>query len=142
GVKKPRLGEPHTPLGFRPVHARMPPRPHGSRSALTAALICRLTERFLSPRQSTLCHKHKLRTFAGEFQSNVTGKSRKSGQLDELWPIPAYWGRNGWCEVYYENRHYWRWPDRRPHHPPLSRRWPRRVCCQFPGTTVLGGPRC
>ena len=29
GVEKPRLGEPHAPLGSRPEHARMPPRPHG-----------------------------------------------------------------------------------------------------------------
>ena len=29
GVEKPRLGEPHAPLGFRPEHTRMPPRPHG-----------------------------------------------------------------------------------------------------------------
>lgn len=35
GVKKPRLGEPHAPLGFRLEHTRMPPRPYWSRSALT-----------------------------------------------------------------------------------------------------------
>jgi len=29
GVEKPRLGEPHAPLGSRPEHARMPPRPLG-----------------------------------------------------------------------------------------------------------------
>jgi len=29
GVEKPRLGEPHAPLGFRPEHTRVPPRPHG-----------------------------------------------------------------------------------------------------------------
>jgi hypothetical protein len=37
------------PLGFRPVHTHMPPRPYWSRSALTAHLG-RLTEEVLKPR--------------------------------------------------------------------------------------------
>ena len=49
GVRKPRLGELHAPLGFHPVHTRMPPRPYWSRSALTAHLG-RLTEGVLKPR--------------------------------------------------------------------------------------------